>query len=35
METRGYAHAERVFINLPFCVCELQNRRIYIYERII
>lgn len=35
METRGYAHAERVFINLPFCVCELQNRRMYIYERII
>lgn len=28
MGTRGYAHAERVFINLPFCVCELQNRRI-------
>ena len=30
MGTRGYAHAERVFINLPFCVCELQNRRICI-----
>ena len=33
MGTRGYAHAERVFINLPFCVCELQNRRICIYMK--
>lgn len=35
METRGYAHAERVFINLPFCVCELQNRRICIDMKVL
>lgn len=35
MGTRGYAHAERVFINLPFCVCELQNRRICIDMKVL
>ena len=35
MGTRGYAHAWRVSINLPFCVCELQNRRICIDMKIL
>ncbi len=35
MGTRGYAHAWRVSINLPFCVCELQNRRICIDMKVL
>ena len=36
MGTRGYAHAKRrVSINLPFCVCELQNRRICIDMKVL